>query len=60
MKRIKSVLCSFLCLLFVLSTLPAASADAFIDEITDYEITVDVNEDATLNLFLSHRVARSG
>lgn len=48
MRKLKQIFCLLVCLVIVLGTVPAAHADdSFIDEITDYEITVDVNEDAT-------------
>lgn len=50
MKNIKRILCAFVCLLIALTSLTPVRAAAYIDEITDYEITVTVNDDGTLNL----------
>ncbi|MBO4915630.1 MAG: hypothetical protein J5449_10555, partial [Oscillospiraceae bacterium] len=51
MKKCKIVLLSILCLLFLLPVMaPCAEAAKELDEILYFEVTVDVNEDATLRM----------
>ena len=50
MKHFKRLLVLILCLMMVLPVIAMNAASADLDEILDYTITVDVNEDATLHM----------
>ena len=50
MKKIKRFLVLILCLMMLLPVIAMRAAAADLDEILNYTITVDVNEDATLHM----------
>ena len=50
MKKIKRFLVLILCLMMLLPVIAMRAAAADLDEILNYKITVDVNEDATLHM----------
>ena len=50
MKKIKRFLVLILCLMMLLPVIAMRAAAADLDEILNYTITVDVNEDATLQM----------